>query len=162
MLVANSKVDNAINILVSCRVRLCWNSWSLNYHFIPSWTKFLTISVVQLSSHNEAKEMLRQLLHWFSFGKHSLQKQIHLKCASNLSVSEGWSWINLPTFHQDFFFAVLLSPVLDGFEWLLSSHDTVLAVIKSRRHQLNPTRKLGKIGNAENRTRGSWDRKPVC
>ena len=38
------------------------------------------------------------------------------------------------------FFAVLLSPVLDGFEWLLSSHDTVLAVIKSRRHQLNPTR----------------------
>ena len=38
------------------------------------------------------------------------------------------------------FFAVLLSPVLDGFEWLLSSHDTVLAVIKSWRHQLNPAR----------------------
>ena len=40
---------------------------------------------------------------------------------------------------MEFFFA-LLSPVLDGFEWLLGSHDTVLAVIKSRRHQLSPTR----------------------
>ena len=38
------------------------------------------------------------------------------------------------------FFSVLLSPVLDWLEWLLGSHDTVLAVIKSRRHQLSPTR----------------------
>ena len=41
------------------------------------------------------------------------------------------------------FFAVLLTPVLDGFKQLLSSHDTVLAVIKSGRHQLNPTRNWG-------------------
>ena len=58
-----------------------------------------------------------------------------------------------------FFFAVLLSPVLDGFEWLLSSNDTVLAVIKSWQHQLNPS---GNYWERRESNPGSWDRKPVC
>ena len=95
------------------------NCTRLKFHSLPMYLLIVAfIMIVKFHSYWRVFYWIQQIIN----GAVSvLNCQLHSQWVVCL-----FNWIH--------FFAVLLSPVLDGFEWVLISHHTVLAVIKSRRH----------------------------
>ena len=118
------------HLLTAARVRNLLTAASVQNLLTAASTRDLSFSRIRPLVRLTQSKLNNLILHWCT------------------KTTDLWAFKSWPTH----FFAVLLSPVLDGFEWLLSLGTVYLflssaAVIESQWNQIFPWKKFGNTGN---------------